>query len=194
MSITLQVQNTKEDYQESAAFVFPKTLGLRWYSVLISAIAMILIAVVGAWYKYTHLHHFQWYAPGPNGEMIFHDEWEDPTRSFFMTALLFCLGVAYLIWHFFRANLSTKRLLKKQVSLLEPSELIFSDEGLEIKRKSVKAYMEWSVVKSVYERPEFFAIIFAGGSYIPVMKKYLSETEYTELKKLLAEKREILTN
>jgi hypothetical protein len=191
--MTLQFQNTREDYYESMKFIIPKTWGLRWYITLIFGILMMLIGIAFMIYKATHLHDHTWYAPDQNGQMQMYQQKETLRGALITPALLVLLGVVYLLLHSFRARMLTKRLLKQQAFLLEPTEIEFSDAGIEIRRPASKANMQWSIVKAIYERPDFFGILFNGNSFIPVMKKHLSETEYTELKKLLSARKEILT-
>jgi hypothetical protein len=125
--------------------------------------------------------------------MQFYEQKETLKSALTAPAVIVVLGIFYLLLQFFRARMYTNRLLKQQAFLLEPVEIEFSDAGIEIRRTAAKSNMEWSIVKAIYERPAFFAILFTGNSFIPIMKKHLSETEYIELKRILSERNPILT-
>jgi hypothetical protein len=191
--MTLKFQNTKEDYYKSLAFIFPKTFGFRWYIILLLAIAMLLFGIATGIHHYLHRENYSWYTPDVNGAMTLHQAQQTLYDALHTPGILVTLGIVYFILHFFRARAYASRMLKRQQFLLEPTEIIFSEEGIEIKRTSTKSFLEWVTVKSVYERPEFFGILFTGSSFIPITKKYLTETEIAELRKLLSTKKEILT-
>jgi hypothetical protein len=190
--MTLKFQNTKEDYYKSLAFIYPKTYGFRWYIVLTLGIMIIFCGTGIGILRYLHRQNYSWYTPDANGAMIHHEAQQTLWDVFFTPAVFILLGIVYIVLHFLRARTTTRRTLKRQQFLLEPTEVIFSEEGIEIKRISTKVFLEWVTVKSVYERPEFFGILFTGSSFIPIMKKHLKEMEIAELRKLLNTKKEIL--
>lgn len=189
----LKFQNTKEDYYESLKFIFPKTFGIRWYIILILGIAMMLFGIATGIHHYFHRATYAWSAPDVNGVMTGHQAQQTLYDALFLPVILVAIGLVYLLLHFFRARAYASRMLKKQQFLLEPTEVVFSEEGIGIKRTATKSMLEWKVVKSIYERPGFFGILFSGSSFIPIMKRHLNEGEINELRKLLSQKKEILS-
>lgn len=163
----IKFQDSKSDYYKVIGLINRKSAGWRWYLAFILPLIIIAVGIFATINNY------------------------NPENSIKSGILFASLGVGFIVWQLAKPRFYMHGVLKKQLYLLEPSEINFSDEGIEIMRTSAKSFMEWSLVKSVHERPEFFAIVFTSGNFIPVMRKHVTEQEYQELKKMLQEKKGI---